>query len=67
MNMNDDGNPNYHPNLYLLAIERAGWRRWVFGRWVYSSEPFRNDIARRCAAVGMQVPLEAHERFADRQ
>ena len=40
---------NYHPALWLLAIERTGWRRWIFGRWVYSSEPFRRDIQRRCA------------------
>lgn len=49
----------YHPNLYLLAIERKGWRRWVLGRWVYNSEPFRRDIQRRCRHV--TALLEAHE------
>jgi len=39
--------PNYHPCLHLLAGERVGWRKWIFGRWVYSSEPFRRDIQRR--------------------
>ena len=44
-------NPQFdcHENLHLLALERTGWRRWVFGRWVYRSEPFRRDIQRRCA------------------
>jgi hypothetical protein len=50
---------NYHPQLHLLAIERTGWRRWVFGRWVYSSEPFRRDIQRKLRGFGM--PLRAHE------
>jgi len=58
-----DMDPCYHPKLYLLAIERTGWRRWVFGRWVYSSEGFRNDIARR--ARGMQILMESHERFVE--
>jgi hypothetical protein len=51
--MSDD--PNYHCNLHLLALERTGWRRWVFGRWVYSCEPFRRDIQRACAKVDMQT------------
>lgn len=50
---------NHHPQLHLLAIERKGWRRWVFGRWVYSSEPFRRDIQRKLRGFGM--PLRAHE------
>lgn len=40
-----------HPSLHLLALERTGWRRWVLGRWVYNSEPFRRDIQRQLAAV----------------
>lgn len=59
--MNDD--PNYHPTLYLLALERRGWRRWIFGRWVYSSEPFRNDIARRVLACDLKMPRKPYERF----
>jgi hypothetical protein len=39
-----------HPTLHLLAVERIGWRRWIFGRWVYNDEPFRRDIQRRIAA-----------------
>ena len=54
---------NYHPNLYLLAIERTGWRRWVFGRWVYSSEPFRRDIQRRNKDT--KTPLRSWERIYD--
>ena len=55
MNNND---PNYHPKLYLLGIENTGWRRWVFGRWAYSSEPFRADIQRRARRARLQVMLE---------
>ena len=55
--------PSCHPNLHLLAIERTGWRRWVFGRWVYSSEPFRRDIQRKCARVQMQTLLAPCERL----
>lgn len=44
-------------NLHLLTLERRGWRRWIFGRWLYSSEPFRNDIARRLNASGMDFPV----------
>ena len=53
--------PTYHPQLYLLAIERKGWRRWLLGRWAYSSEPFRRDIQRRCAGVGLKVLLAEDE------
>ena len=56
-------NPCNHPNLYLLALERTGWRRYVFGRWVYSSEPFRRDIQRKCARVQMQTLLAPCERL----
>ena len=59
--MTDD--PHYHPNLHLLALERRGWRRWIFGRWVYSSEPFRNDIARKCLAADLKMIRKPHERF----
>ena len=38
-----------HPTIHLLAEERTGWRRYVFGRWVHRSEPFRRDIQRRLA------------------
>jgi hypothetical protein len=48
-----------HHNLHLLALERKGWRRWIFGRWVYSSEPFRRDIQRQCA--GMQMLMRKWE------
>jgi hypothetical protein len=47
--------PNYHPNLHLLALERTGWRRWIFGRWVYSCEAFRRDIQRACARSDMKT------------
>lgn len=59
--MNHLESENYHPKLYLLAIERTGWRRWVFGRWVYASEPFRRDIQRRCR--GIKIPLKKAERL----
>lgn len=54
---------NYHPSLHLLALERKGWRRWIFGRWVYSSEPFRRDIQRRCAESGLSIVMEQGETF----
>ena len=54
-----------HPNLYLLAVERTGWRRWLFGRWVYSSEPFRRDIQRRCADADLKILLRPWERLWD--
>ena len=38
-----------HPTIHLLAEERTGWRRYVFGRWAHRSEPFRRDIQRRLA------------------
>lgn len=50
-------NPRYHPQLHLLAVERTGIWRYIFGRWVYSDEPFRRDIQRRCAASGMDRKL----------
>lgn len=52
--------PNYHPVLHLLALERTGWLRWVFGRWVYPSEPFRRDIQRRCATANLQRLMPKH-------
>lgn len=57
--------PSYHPNLHLLALERTGWRRWIFGRWVYSSEPFRRDIQRRCAKAELQTIHKEWERLYD--
>lgn len=57
--------PEYHPNLYLLAVERTGWRRWLLGRWVYRSEPFRRDIQRRCARCGLKIMLRPWERLWD--
>lgn len=48
----------HHPQLHLLAIERTGWRRWIFGRWAYSSEPFRRDIQRKCASL--EIPVRKH-------
>ncbi len=59
--MTEYDNGNYHPSLYLLAIERTGWRRWILGRWVYSSEPFRRDIQRR--NKGTETLLETWERI----
>lgn len=53
--------PGFHPRLHLLALERTGWRRYVFGRWVYSSEPFRRDIQRRCAAYDLNIKLGENE------
>jgi hypothetical protein len=41
--------------IYLLALERTGWRRWVFGRWVYSSEPFRRDIQRELSGGRLKI------------
>jgi len=55
-----ENDPRFHPNLYLLAIERTGWRRWIFGRWVYSSEPFRRDIQRRCGESNTQIFRPSH-------
>jgi hypothetical protein len=40
-----------HPVLHLLALERTGWKRYVLGRWVYNSEPFRVDIQRSIKAL----------------
>lgn len=56
--------PNQHPSLHLLAIERTGWRRWIFGRWVYPSEPFRRDIQRRMAGQ-QRCELNPWERICD--
>jgi hypothetical protein len=53
---------NHHENLHLLAVERTGWRRWIFGRWVYKSEPFRRDIQRKCAK-GFTMILKPWERM----
>lgn len=53
------GDHNHHPNLPLLAVERKGWRRLIFGRWVYSSEPFRRDIQRKLRDFDML--LRSHE------
>ena len=58
-----EDDPCCHPNLHLLAIERTGWRRWLFGRWVYSCEPFRKDIQRRNKETKM--PLKPWERICD--
>jgi hypothetical protein len=59
-----DADPTtHHPNLYLLAVERTGWRRWIFGRWVYNSEPFRRDIQRRCADCNFAMQIRAWERL----
>lgn len=49
--------------MHLLAYERTGWRRYIFGRFPYSCEPFRNDIARLlksrdtqlCVPKGMRI------------
>jgi hypothetical protein len=49
------------PSLELLAVERKGWRRWLFGRWVYSSEPFRRDIQRWAARADLKMMLKPHE------
>lgn len=54
---------NKHENLPLLAIERTGWRRWVFGRWVYKSEPFRRDLQRKYSVGGLTIPLKPWERL----
>lgn len=32
--------------LHNLALERTGWRRYVFGRWYIAAEPLRNDAGR---------------------
>jgi len=60
MSENDE---RIHPTVQLLALERTGWRRYVFGRWVYSSEPFRRNIQRFCKAAGMQMPKKSWERL----
>lgn len=57
--MND--NEMHYPNLHLLAVERTGWRRWLFGRWVYASEPFRRDIQRRCKQSNLKMMLKPWE------
>ncbi len=63
MNPNDD--PRYHSCLHFLAVERTGWRRYVFGRWVYSSEGFRRDIQRKIAREGWELTLKPWERLHD--
>lgn len=57
----------FHENLYLLALERTGWRRWLYGRWVYSCEPFRNDIARKCIKNDVKIMRHPWERFVGEQ
>lgn len=57
--------PSIHPELHLLAVERTGWRRYIFGRWVYSAEPFRRDIQRRCRVVKLEMLLKPWERVYD--
>lgn len=52
-----------HPSVHLLALERTGWRRWVFGRWVYNSEPFRRDIQRHLAKQQFAGLTEKGERY----
>ena len=32
--------------LRNLTVERQGWRRYVFGRWLIADEPLRTDAAR---------------------
>jgi hypothetical protein len=49
------------PHFELLAVERKGWRRWAFGRWVYSAEPFRRDVQRWAAKIDLKMMLEPHE------
>lgn len=61
--MYDHREPVVHEQLPLLAIERTGWRRWLFGRWVYRSEPFRRDIQRKCASAGTRLTLNPWERL----
>lgn len=55
-----ENDPRFHPNLCQLAIERTGWRRYIFGRWVHSSEPFRRDIQRRCGKANIQIFRPSH-------
>ena len=53
-----------HPNLHLLALERTGWRRWIFGRWAYSSEPFRHDIQNQLKGrVHFKIMCPKHMRY----
>lgn len=61
----DIGSIYAHCNLPLLAIEHTGWRRWVYGRWVYKSEPFRVDIQRKIAKSGPIYHLSVGERAFD--
>ena len=63
MSIIDRDDPNHHPTLYLLGLENTGWRRWIFGRWAYSSEPFRNDIARHALRCELQILRAPHQRF----
>jgi len=54
---------NAVPDLYLLALERTGWRRYVYGRWVYNSEPFRRDLQRAFARVKSPKSHCCYERY----
>jgi hypothetical protein len=39
-----------------LAVERpAGWRRWVFGRWMIAHEPLRGDARRLLEDIGNRL------------
>lgn len=52
-----------HPNLHLLALERTGWRRYLFGRWAYASEPFRRDIQRQLATMKFEGLCEIGQQY----
>lgn len=50
--------------LHNMALERRGWRR-IFGRWLISDEPLRNDAARFLKDLGVSRMTPIHARVYD--
>lgn len=48
--------------LNRMAVERVGWRQFVFGRWYYSDEPLRNDAANLLRVAGHKGMVPYHTR-----
>lgn len=50
--------------LHNMALERRGWRR-IFGRWLISDEPLRNDAARFLKDLGVERRVPIYARVYD--
>ena len=44
--------------LHRLSLERVGWRRYWYGRWLYPDEPLRNDAAALLRHYRLSLKLE---------